>query len=344
MAGFCVKQTAIFDIGAFLAIHGLHHCYWRKSNEVLEKPSTAPAISWIGELGWIALGSGTVVAGSVAYFAAHGSLREAFYGTFLDAFIYATGNGIDNTLSRYANTFASEMTFLSQMHWIILASLAASYGCLFVHRQDWRLRFFGLASFIWVIFVLVGIVSIGRFYHHYFIQLVGPLSMACAYWAAVVPTRWRGFAVSASVLLYALAVSQLKINSFISDPENNISDIRSVTRFVRENTHPGDTLFCYKNSALCLYFLTERFPPTKTFMDAQMLSENKDGRMLLEDGLRRWKTQPPKYIVTGSLEYKIPEIDEIIARDFVACTNIGVFRIFRPIIGGLTEGRNESNE
>ena len=135
MAGFCVKQTAIFDIGAFLAIHGLYHRNLRKSIAMLEKPACAPAISWISELGWIALGSGMVAACSVAYFAAHGSLREAVYGTFLDAFIYATGKGIDNTLSRYAKTCASELAFLSQMHWILLASLAASSGCLFVRRQ-----------------------------------------------------------------------------------------------------------------------------------------------------------------------------------------------------------------
>lgn len=74
-----------------------------------------------------------------------------------------------------------------------------------------------------------------------------------------------------------MAIGHLKINEFIFKPENKSSDIRSVARFIRANTDHGDTIFCYKNSALCLYFLTERFPPIKTFMESQMLEENKDG-------------------------------------------------------------------
>ena len=60
-------------------------------------------------------------------------------------------------------------------------------------------------------------------------------------------------------------------------------------------TEPGEPIFVYQNIALCLYFLTERFPPTKVFMDHQLLPENKDAPQLLREALRQLKQNPPNH-------------------------------------------------
>ncbi len=214
---------------------------------------------------------------------------------------------------------------------MISLSILASYLCLFYPRQEPKVRFFGVAAFTWLVFVLGGIVSIGRFYHHYFIQLVAPLALVSAYWVAILPTRIRVIPVLASlVLLYADPIVYPRVTNFFAKEEFNPKNIDMVAAFVRENTRPGEPIFLYQNGALCLYFLTERFPPTKVFMDAQMLAENKDGPTLLEDGLKRWKKNPPKFIVTGNSSwYSIPEIDELLSRDYSKHTNFSVFQIHK---------------
>jgi hypothetical protein len=176
---------------------------------------------------------------------------------------------------------------------------------------------------------LFGVVFIGRFYHHYFIQLVAPLALACGYAAALIPFRVRFLTLGASAYLYFHAIIDQKLNYFVLNPENNCRDIEEVASFIKTHSKSGEPLFLYQNSALCLYYLSERFPPMKVFMYAQMLPENKDGPALLEEGLRRWKRNPPKLVVTGALSYRIPQIEALIERDFSSCTNIGIFRIHK---------------
>ena len=313
-AGFCVKQTAIFDIAAFGVLHWLvarrrKDCAYRY------------------ELARLGIGAGLVFAGSIVYFLAHGSLGDAFYATFLDAFIYATGCGLQDTLSRYESTFGSELRFFLGMHWIILASLGAAYLGLFAPEQDARRGLFGRAAVIWFCFVFVGITSIGRFYHHYFIQLITPLALACAYGIALIPNALRAVPVILCVILYTHPYLYVNPSKFSFFESLNMSEIAKVAEIIRSKCSPESSIFLYHNSALCLYFLTERFPPTTVFMDEQMTAGHKDGPRLLKQGLRGWEKNPPKVVVTGSLSYGIPAIDELIERDYVFCTNIGVYGI-----------------
>jgi hypothetical protein len=329
-AGFFIKQSAVFDIGAFLVIHWF--CVRQNGRSVGD---------YARDLAWLGVGAAVVVLFSVTYFVWHRSLREALYGTFLDAFIYSTGGGFSDTLDRYEPTIKSEMSFLFHLHWLITAALVLACLCLFKRRLDPRASVLGQAAFVWLAFVLVGIMSIGRFYHHYFIQLITPLSLVCAYAVAVLPGKCRVWAVTAGfLLLYVHPILFPKINDFISKAEYDPGAITRVAAFLRTNTRPGETIFLYKNSALCLYFLSERFSPVKTFMESQMLSEHKDGPALLAEGLRRWKDNPPQFIVTGQLPYSIPEMDALLNQDYRLHTKIGVFQIYKRKNTDRTAGRD----
>jgi hypothetical protein len=317
--GFLIKQSAIFDVGAFLAIHGLSG--WRGGKGVR---------NYARDLVWLGAGAGTVVLLSIAYFAWHGSLREAVYGTFLDALVYSTGSGFHDTLDRYGKTAESEFGFLLHLHWLITGAIVFAYFCLLLRRQDEGARRLGEAAMLWLAFVLAGIMCIGRFYEHYFTQVIAPLSLVCAYAVASLP-RWGRFPVgwAGLVLLYLNPILYPQLNEFMGRAENDSRDIQRVAAFLRANTRPGETVFLYRNSALCLYFLSERFPPVKTFMESQMLAEHKDGPALLTDGLKRWKQNPPRFIVTGQLKHVIPEIEELMNRDYRPHAKIGAFQIYK---------------
>jgi hypothetical protein len=328
MAGFCIKQTALFDMAALGFIEAVRRLW-------IDRRGTTPT-----GLGWMSAGAGAIVSLAALYFLWHGTVRLALYMTFIDPVIYATGGTVAETLQKYGGAVTRLFSYLFEMHIGILLLLASAYaGTLYAwsraSRPDWLPGVIGTA--FWLLIIFAGIVSIGRFYGHYFMQAVVPLSLLTATGLQWLLPWMRRIALLAMVLfLYLLPAATHDGHKHLRghDPE----PLRLMAEYIRENTSPNDPIYLYQNTALCLYFLTERFPPTKVFMDHQLLPENRDAPQLKEEAIAQLHSRPPVFVIKGTLNRSVPEIDSFIETHYSVVTNTGAFTVYRfQSAGGVSD-------
>jgi hypothetical protein len=325
--GFFIKQTAVYDLLA-LAILATLQARSRGNSR----------IEWraLGiRLGRVVLGGCGVAACSVAYFAAKGALGQAMYMTFIDPLVYATGTEVSGTLQKYRDAVVTELGFAARVSWPLTAALAVSCVLLFLPARDGTSRRLAAGAAVWLIVDMAGLVLIGRFYDHYLVQLIVPAAVLGSYWLS----RLGGTLRTVGVALVLLAFWFWPIWEVLARTGQRGSgidwaNVRRVSAWVKDHTSPGEGLYLYQNPALCLYFLTERFPPTKVFMDHQLLPENKDGPGLLKEAMSALERTPPRVIVVGDLGRSVPEIEAFIQMRYRPVTNIGIHQVFMPVTPG----------
>ena len=109
----------------------------------------------------------------------------------------------------------------------------------------------------------------GRFYEHYFLQFVPPLSMLAAPGAAAIATRWREIAPGART--FAMVGVGLPLAIWLAFswgrgiagayPEQE-PRTRELAQWLRSHTAPADTLFLWGHYSP-IYTMSDRFPGTR---------------------------------------------------------------------------------
>ncbi len=326
---FFTKQTAAIDLGAFVVMVVLSR---RSSEEASSRVNSA-----IGVLAWCLAGFLVVMLASASYFAIHGSLREAAYMIFVDPLTYSTGGSAQETVVRYGQALLQLCGAAMRVNWVVTAILVASLVLIAVRQGDQgrlsasaRLAW---AAFLWLFVDMAGLMLVGRFYPHYLIQLIVPASVASTF---VLSSVKQGFQGVATYVLFVVLLAQSALSPAVEWPEvaqGKWDEVNEIVGFLRANTKPEEGVFLYREPMLCIYFLAERFPPTKVFMDDQFLQQNKDGPALLAEAMTSLRQHPPKFIVMGeSPEWlektRIPEIDSFISASYEVKTNFGIHKVF----------------
>ncbi len=335
--GFFIKQTAIFDLGAFMLL-----AFWQSgvSDPSAARARLGPRLSWAGA------GAGLVLGFTVVYFLAKGALREAVYMTFVDPLVYSTGTNLESTLGKFEGALIQQVSRIISLHSAIALGAATSLIALAV---DWRRlarreqpEVLAAAAWVWLITDILGLMCIGRFYDHYLCQLIVPLAICSTFVMQRTPAILSG--IMAAWLLAGLLVPVFKrqdISSTRDRGSQHWHDVFEAAAFVRARTTDSEGIYLYQDPALCVYYLAERFPPVKVFMDHQLLPENKDAAQLLPDALRGLQQNPPKFVVRGNLGRSVPEIDQFIQSNYTPNTNFGIHTIFR--LDGNSGGKSEIN-
>jgi hypothetical protein len=360
---FFIKQTALFDIAAFVVLWGVRwmlagrrfrviraeprEAGGREANEPAQSllPETAGGARGLwNELGLIGLGAGLVVAFSAIYFLVQGSWREAVYMTFVDPVIYATGHDAASTLSKYSSAANQLFGHAAGVNGFLTVGAVLSFALLWVAVLVGRLpgkeQAFALGAGIWLALDMIGLVFIGRFYSHYLVQLIVPASIFCMSFPGWLDRSFSGARMDWAGRVLRVGGVSLAVVYFAAFPvlENRKAGTRAgrgldrdsleqTVAFVREHTSESEGIYIYQNWALCLYYMTSRFPPAKVFMDHQLLPENKDAPGLLRETMAGLEAKPPRLIITGSLGRSVPEIEEFIRRNYGPLTNFGTHAI-----------------
>lgn len=355
--GFYTKQTAAFDLAAFagLVVVGGHPLSVNASpdnppgaSRSRRRESALPAGGVRGltsaatrllERGirdsvWMLVGFVAVTVLSALYFLYHGSLSEAAYMTFVDPLIYATGRGMDDTLGKYASALTGMLSYASQVNWVITGGMVLSLALLLIRCASARTpdaaTRLALGAGVWLVVDALGLMLIGRFYAHYLVQLVVPAAIFSASYLLHVnkPMLRTGLGVVWGGLL-VLSAAERWMDTRNQPADTHWAAVQQVVDFIRENTGPPDAIYLYQDWALCLYYLSERFPPTPVFMDHQLLPENKDAPGLLKTALARLAARPPKFIVIGDLGRSVPEIETFIRERYSLRTNFGSHQVLQ---------------
>jgi len=207
-----------------------------------------------------ALGAG-VIAPWVAFaagYAAIGQLPAFLEWTIARNLRYATAGSAGSALGRGAAEIALCLA-AACVPWVLAARESLR------PRADvvWR----ALSSMLWLTWLPVA--AGGRFYEHYFLQFVPPLSVLAAPGAAALALRWREIAPPARTFARAgIAVPLAVWLSFSwgrgiagAYPEQE-PRTRALAQWLRSNTASSDTLFVWGHYSP-IYTMADRLPGTR---------------------------------------------------------------------------------
>ena len=351
--GFFTKQTAAFDLAAFALLLAGTRLAGAKTQvgqtTATDERATLPSgnstlCTVVQPFLWLLVGFGTVTFLSALYFLYHGSLSEAAYMTFVDPLVYATGRGMDDTLGKYASALTDLLNYASQVNWVITGGMVLSLALLLIRcasARTWEAATrLALGAGVWLVVDALGLMLIGRFYAHYLVQLVVPAAIFSTSFLLHVnkPALRTGLGVVWGGLL-VLSAAQRWMDTRNRPADTRWAAVQQVVDFIRENTGPRDGIYLYQDLALCLYYQSERFPPTPVFMDHQLLSENKDAPVLLKTALARLAARPPKFIVVGDLGRSVPDIETFIRERYSPRTNFGSHQVLQRKPSGVKDAK-----
>jgi hypothetical protein len=254
--------------------------------------------------------------------------------TFVDPIVYATGITAGETVDKFARAFdALGASALSEdVPLTVVLGLSVVGLSLAVVRPGGldRRAALALASLVLLVVVVAGLVCIGRFYAHYLIQLIVPASVLATYALSRLGGVCQAAALGAAALWWwAVPAGTLLLGAPGWHGSIDWDEVTSVAGYIQSHTAPGDGVFLYQNQALCLYHMSGRFPPTKVFMDHQLLPENRDAPGLLRESMAALERNPPRLVIRGDVGRTLPAVEAFLREGYVAATNIGSHTVLR---------------
>ncbi|MBN2144786.1 MAG: hypothetical protein JW774_09210, partial [Candidatus Aureabacteria bacterium] len=286
--GFClgvaffIKQVALFDgIAVGLAFF------------LINKMRFSQKIKTAGYLF-----AGSVIAASVAFIYPffHGTLMSTIHSTILiTAVAYTKMDLVTSSsllirkiflsCSDMINILSNEL-FLNQK-WVMAAVSVLLAGGLvrFLFKrpkQENKLRIFFLLIF-WFFFDLLGLSLIGRFFHHYLIELIPVISLLLALLLYHTPSFLKPISIAGLIMgFFFLCTHQFIKEIQTADWSKPKDVVRSerIAAFVRQHTHASDKIFINADKALDVYYLSERLSCNGIYMSKVMDSEHTNDSVL----------------------------------------------------------------
>jgi hypothetical protein len=342
-ASFLTKQTAAFDILAFVILTWLSHCRFHeltlRSTEAQEVDlgqmfsNKEPTRRWASEMRFVLIGASALAAAAVTFFVIQGSLREAIYTTFIDPLIYATGHDTKSSVYKFLEAANQQIDYARGIHPLLTGMFVVSLFILLATAIRRTLLTpsdcVAIGAALWLASDMFGLIMIGRFYPHYLVQIIVPVSILTTFAIAKLAPKPGAVVSMALISILAWSITMDSRKDQIGFDAERSSALKSVASFLRDKTTHDQGVFIYQNLDLCLYYFSERFPPTKIFMDHQLLPENKDSAWLLPEAMARLEANPPQFIIRGALQRSVPEIDSFIATKYVSHTNFGPHHVLK---------------
>jgi len=224
------------------------------------------------------------------------------------------------------------------------ALVGLEIGIVVLSVRAWRGRLAAPELWLWVASAAVGVVAGLRFFGHYYLELLAPLSLIAA--PAVIALAYRARQVAfAAIVVPALGVT---VAGFVPTGDEGIQRFPAVAQRVKAITNADDTLFVWGQLPE-LYWAADREPATR-FIHTGFLTGNSgerpNGSGRPSDGIpgawtmlaRDLSTRPPDLVadvthakIRGSQYYPLSTTPlwRTIARDYQLVATVNGVRLYR---------------
>lgn len=296
---FLSKQPGLLDIGAPLAT--ITYLYFKRR-------LTGSAAGTLA-LGLVA-GFVTIAAATLAYFAAHGALADAYQYAWVYNLVYY---GPEISLLERAVAYFAIIPMLWERFPVLLVIVGLTMATMVVRLAQLRptaeeghenpSAFFLL---VWLGLALAGAAAGGRPYGHYYIQCFPPLALIAAWGIFELLAIWRGrrwpaWAAGALLLgvIWSVIVSPITGRSPAGlDPDPALR----AAAFIEKHTTPEERIFVWGYNPDIYLFANRK--PVSRFLYSSFLT-----------GLIPWTNIAPgldtRYgIVPGTMETLLAELEE----------------------------------
>lgn len=306
MTSILIKQTSIFDVFFLLSMSFL----WRK-----DMRSKNNALNLIK-------GSGLCFALCFSYAFFYGALIESFQSIFFhNIHSYTASNSSTFLLKIPAllvegfhvfSTLIQEIktqTLLTRAALLMILSLGLSL-IFFKNKKLNQGRKLALlvisGSLIWMLCVCFGLAMIGRFYFHYLVQLVIPLSFFLSGFMMLNSTQVNRI-VFYIIFVYAIFYCLKNMESHVKLIEKGIqrsNKSKEISQFVQSRTTGKDMIFLYREMNLDIHYLSKRLSPNGIYMHTDMDQAHTLDPENEKKNREKLKKNLPKIIVKGVQGYK----------------------------------------
>ncbi len=201
-----------------------------------------------------------------------------------------------NSISYYQFFFS---LFKNNQVCITLGSIIAITSIIFISYSIVRKKFVmpNPGFFIFVFFLFIGIILglslIGRFYAHYFIQLLPCFIFFICYFINFIPNIIKIIVLGLSLFLIvpeSCKSYSTELSSHQFFPEKVIRS-QNIAHVISTTTDSNDSIFLYREEAIDIYYLSERISPIGIYMYVDMdsfhtndlNSENEKKALLLKN-------------------------------------------------------------
>lgn len=258
-------------------------------------------------------GALVVTAGIVVWLASNGAVGEAAEQLLVTPIRHYAYGPEEGWSQRALSALARELP------WHGCACLVAG-GAILASRSRVgpAVRALYVVSLTWTLMVLAALSSTARFYDHYLLQFVTPLSVASSMIIAPLSARARNTAATILVaaLLVAIADDSIRELKHLHRMDWRPEEVRrstAVAAAVRKHSAVEDRIFLYRLWNLDVHFLAERLAASGVYMYYDMAVEHM-GDPVAADRLRASLLKhPPALIVTTDwMARPFPSLDDVI--------------------------------
>ena len=233
---------------------------------------------------------------TLAYFTTHRALDDFIYWNFTFIKKYSKSNIVGMSFLRTVGDIAPETVPLA------LLALPVSFWLIFGRKSDYRDRLIGLLLPV----SFVGVCMPGKFYPHYFIQLVPSLALLAAIALDRIMRSRRFLYAAAPLLLAMFAYTAAKEYRYylVYDPReismkkygsSLFVDSVDVAKYIRERTEPSDYIYQWGFEPE-IYFLSGRRSPFKHITPVLMVDAGNPGKEYM-DLMSSIMRKRPKFII-----------------------------------------------
>jgi 4-amino-4-deoxy-L-arabinose transferase-like glycosyltransferase len=246
----------------------------------------------------------------VAYFALRGGLADLYSQVIMYNSVYVSNNLRQNffqSLVPHLNNWLSSLGFV----WI-----PAGAGLIWGKGSTENQRLLTL----WFIFDLGGAILGGRYYPHYFLQILPSFTLLAGYgWLALKDRQWlvpygfRNIAlisyIIATLLVFLIGQFQFTYAWISFRLNGNLTITEQAARFFAANTTKEETIYVW-GAETVIYFLSERKSASRYVYLYPLLARGYSSPEQVNDLLRDIEIQKPRYILDTSVNNElIPSLE-----------------------------------
>ncbi len=338
LLGLAIQIKTVAGVEFLVALAWIGLAMWASRRAGQPTPARAALLA----AGLLALGALLPLLAAAGYFALNGLWGEYVHANFTAMSIYLQA-APPLTLPAVAAALLGQARGATLL-W--LAALAAAPLAWFIRRRHPRAALFLLALGIWLAFTLAATLLSRRFYLHYFLQALPPLSLLAA--AVIVqavrldsalPHARQALLIG---LLVAVGLAQPAARPLKASVDEALTLLRRTPRvellaytagYLRERMAPDDYLFVAEGDPI-LYYLTDARLPTR-YLLPPLLNDDLSPMIGIDPlaELDRIMALRPRYVVLLE-EYRrdpafLARLQTHLARDYVLERSIQGILLYR---------------
>lgn len=245
---------------------------------------------------------------TITYFALRGGLADLYSQTILYNSLYVSAN-------LQQNSFQSSILHL--LYWagpLGFVLIPATIGLIWGQHSS---QYYYLII-LWFVVDLGGSILSGRFYPHYFLQVLPSLALLAGMgWLTLKNRYWHRFhritfisLTSASLLILLVMQFSFTYAWITFRLNNNLSTAEQAAKFITANTNEEESIYVW-GAETAVYFLSKRKSASRYTYLYPLLAQGYSSTHQVSELLRDIEIQRPRYIIdTHSTNELIPPLKD----------------------------------